>query len=255
MKTYVPNYYKEFSCIADRCTHSCCMGWEIDIDEDSLNKYKAMEGPLGDALRANISEEETPHFILQPGDRCPFLLESGLCRLILAQGEDILCQICTDHPRFRNFWTDRIEVGLGMACEEAARVILSSPEPFTLELWEDDGTENAQPEAEAAEPADEDALPEDEAWLMDLRSRLLSEIKETGPLARLREYLIFRHIADALYDDMVEERIAFTDYAFRRITDDWDGTDLSDLAERARAFSEEIEYNPEKQKEIMEKLW
>lgn len=240
MKTYVPSYYKQFRCIADRCTHSCCKGWEIDIDEDSLAQYKALEGPAGEKLRANISEEETPHFILKPGDRCPFLLESGLCELILDCGEDILCQICTDHPRFRNFWTDRIEVGLGMACEEAARIILSSEEPFALELLEDDGSEEEQPE--------------DEAWLTDLRSRMFAEIQETGPRARLLEYLIYRHIADALYDDMLDERIAFVYYAFSEITGGREDLPLDELIESARAFSEKIEYNPEKQQEIMENL-
>ena len=33
MKLYAPEYYKQFQCIADKCTHSCCIGWEIDIDE------------------------------------------------------------------------------------------------------------------------------------------------------------------------------------------------------------------------------
>ena len=32
MQIIVPDYYKEFSCIADHCRHSCCIGWEIDID-------------------------------------------------------------------------------------------------------------------------------------------------------------------------------------------------------------------------------
>ena len=31
----VPDYFKEFSCIAGACKDSCCLGWEIDIDEDS----------------------------------------------------------------------------------------------------------------------------------------------------------------------------------------------------------------------------
>ena len=31
MKLYAPKYYNEFKCIADKCTHSCCVGWEIDM--------------------------------------------------------------------------------------------------------------------------------------------------------------------------------------------------------------------------------
>ena len=41
-------------------------------------------------------------------------------------GEGYLCDICREHPRFYNF-TSVAEVGIGMSCPEAARVILSSP--------------------------------------------------------------------------------------------------------------------------------
>ena len=27
----VPSYYKTFQCIADKCEHSCCIGWEIEL--------------------------------------------------------------------------------------------------------------------------------------------------------------------------------------------------------------------------------
>ena len=36
----VPSYYKKFKCIAGECKHSCCKGWEIDIDEKSLARYE-----------------------------------------------------------------------------------------------------------------------------------------------------------------------------------------------------------------------
>ena len=31
-----PDFYRDFHCIADRCSDSCCIGWEIDIDPDTL---------------------------------------------------------------------------------------------------------------------------------------------------------------------------------------------------------------------------
>ena len=34
----VPDFYPEFACIASRCGHSCCVGWEVDVDEDSLER-------------------------------------------------------------------------------------------------------------------------------------------------------------------------------------------------------------------------
>jgi hypothetical protein len=47
-------------------------------------------------------------------------------------GEGYLCDICREHPRFYNY-TDVAEVGLGMSCPEAARLILSSPDYAVIE--------------------------------------------------------------------------------------------------------------------------
>lgn len=132
MKTYTPNYYKKFKCIADKCQHSCCIGWEIDIDEDTLDFYEAIEGKKYKYIKDSISYEGAPHFELLKGDRCPHLLENGLCRIICDFDEGALCDICADHPRFRNFYENFTEEGLGLCCEEAARIILTDEEPFEI---------------------------------------------------------------------------------------------------------------------------
>ena len=133
MNIYAPKYYMEFSCIADRCKHNCCIGWEIDIDEDTYTYYKSIDGALGARLHKYISEDgDAPHFILDVKERCPFLNANGLCDLILELGEDALCQICTDHPRFRNYFDSRVEIGLGMCCEAAAELILKNSEKVSV---------------------------------------------------------------------------------------------------------------------------
>ncbi len=141
-----PDYYEEFHCIAEKCRHSCCVGWEIDIDEASLSRFESAEGALGDELRAKISREDTPHFILSKDERCPFLDGRNLCRLITEKGEDFLCDICREHPRFRSFLPGRTEIGLGLCCEEAAWLILTQKAPVKLiergEAEPDDETEN-----------------------------------------------------------------------------------------------------------------
>ena len=127
MKLYAPKYYKQFKCIADRCEHSCCVGWEIDVDGDTLEKYKGLKNGYGAVIMDSVSMSETPHFKLAVGDRCPHLDERGLCKIITNLGEDYLCHICREHPRFYNY-TSVAEVGIGMSCPEAARLILRSPD-------------------------------------------------------------------------------------------------------------------------------
>ena len=147
MLTVYPDYYPTFRCIAGACKHSCCIGWEIDIDEESLARYKAMPGPLGDRLRNHISADDPPHFVLGEGERCPFLNERNLCDLILEGGEGLLCQICDDHPRFRNFLPGYTEIGLGLCCEGAAQLILAQQEP--VQLLSEGNWEEKDPDAEA----------------------------------------------------------------------------------------------------------
>ena len=136
MQKAVPNYYHKFTCIADRCRHSCCIGWEIDIDEKTMAMYQTMALPIGEDIRNSIEGDE-PHFKLQSGDRCPFLKDNGLCRIICECGKDALCDICRLHPRFRNFYSSFVETGLGLCCEEAARIILFDNEPFSILLPDD----------------------------------------------------------------------------------------------------------------------
>ena len=124
LKVY-PDYYEKFKCIADKCKHNCCIGWEIDIDDETLKFYKSYKGEFGERLKNNI-EGNPAHFILAEKERCPFLNKNNLCDIIINLGEERICKICKEHPRFHNALPDRIESGLGLCCEEAARIILGN---------------------------------------------------------------------------------------------------------------------------------
>jgi lysine-N-methylase len=121
MKIYAPSYYKDFKCINSKCEHNCCIGWEIDIDENSLDFYKTKKDIWG-----HIDLTDTPHFVLDDKERCPFLKDNNLCELIINYGENSLCQICRDHPRFKNYYNTRTEIGLGLTCEASAKLILEN---------------------------------------------------------------------------------------------------------------------------------
>lgn len=133
MKQIAIDYYQNFHCIASACQHSCCIGWEIDVDDASYQRYRQVSGRFGEKLRRNIVvENDYASFVLDKTERCPFLQKDGLCEIILKLGEHSLCDICTEHPRFYNNIADRTEVGIGLCCEEAARIILSKTDPAKL---------------------------------------------------------------------------------------------------------------------------
>lgn len=137
MKVRKPKYYKEFQCIGSACHDTCCAGWEIEIDEEALARYHAVTGKIGEKLSAMITETpEENYFQLQEGKRCPFLTNSNLCELILELGEESLCNICREHPRHYEWFGDYTELGLGVCCEEAGRLLFQNSEPLEFVLEE-----------------------------------------------------------------------------------------------------------------------
>ena len=123
-----PAYFDDFRCLAGQCPDSCCKEWDVLVDEESAARYMAMEGPLGDALRNVMYEEDGQHyFAIQPDRRCPMWRDDGLCRIQAEAGETALCNTCRDFPRLTHDYGDFIERQLELSCPEAARIILSAP--------------------------------------------------------------------------------------------------------------------------------
>ncbi|MGN0667396.1 MAG: flagellin lysine-N-methylase [Huintestinicola sp.] len=221
MDIYVPDYYEKFRCIGSACRDNCCIGWEIDIDSVTLEKYMTLGGALGTELRANIirSEDGSDCFATGENDRCPFLNENNLCRLILAGGEEMLCEICSLHPRFREWFGDRCEMGIGLCCEEAARIIIGNDAPFGLHQI---GTEEGG-----------EALSDAECRLLEIRDELFWLIDRGGSFGEIAEALLKRSSeAETELTGNVPSRISFPDN--------------SEYAEKAAALLSSLEpINPE----------
>lgn len=132
MDCYVPGYYGRFKCIADKCRHSCCVGWAVCIDGGTRERYECLGGELGDSLRSALCDDGDGAYLKMREGRCPMLDSSGLCRIISELGEGELSHICARHPRFISLLGKRCEVGLGISCEEAARIVLLDGGPFSL---------------------------------------------------------------------------------------------------------------------------
>ena len=130
----VPEYYDEFSCIASRCKDSCCAGWEIDIDDESYEYYRSVEGPFGDRLRESmfVAEDGGYRFKLKGPKRCAMLNDNNLCDLYTALGEEALCEVCTEYPRFSLVYGQVEQKALSLYCEEVGRILFGRTEPEQL---------------------------------------------------------------------------------------------------------------------------
>ena len=276
MREIRPDFYPRFVCRAERCRHSCCRGWEIDVDEESAAYYRALPGPLGEALRAALTEDaEGWYFRLDAEARCPFLRRDGLCRLICELGEEALCDICALHPRFYAVCGDYELAGLGLSCEAAAALLLGTGAPLRFEA---EGESFTLPEllARLGAPCAEEALrftpepdraryaallasfartePIDAAWERELAAlaadpgavteaaRDYAGRFDRGRYDRILGFILYRQLGRLGEHPLA----ALLDYA-RRCTefiflqDAWDGNG----PEHLRRWSEQIEYSTE----------
>ncbi len=134
--TLKPNFFESFKCTADECNDTCCAGWEIYVDADTADYYAELDGDDGEYVRDKLKVCEEGMLLCREGERCPFLRGDNLCELIIRLGEDLLCDICREHPRFYVTNENLCEVGVGLCCPEAARLWLDTPLEF---IFEDDG--------------------------------------------------------------------------------------------------------------------
>lgn len=282
MKLYAPKYYKKFKCIADKCAHSCCIGWEIDVNDAMLKKYSSLNSGYGLEIVKSISTEGAPHFKLCGGDRCPHLDEKGLCKIILNLGEDYLCDICREHPRFYNY-SSVCEVGLGISCREAARIVLTSDD---YDVIEEIGEIDGDPEEliyDASGERDrvyailrdrsleyakrlwkirsEYKIPDcdDEEALLKLKEmeyldsshremflRFSSKRRPNGSdeyLERALAYFIYRHCIESYDEEDFCARLSFCLFCEALLASLIQGGDLEEIVDLASIISEEIEYS------------
>ena len=163
-----PQYYDNFTCIADRCPDTCCAGWQIVIDDISLENYGKISGTFGERLQKSIDWEEG--IFRQNQRRCAFLNQENLCDLYRELGADRLCDTCRMYPRHVEEYEDLREFSLSLSCPVAAEMILGCKEQVRF-LEEEDDVEEQEEEYE-----DFDIILFD--WLEEAREVLLEVIQD-----------------------------------------------------------------------------
>ena len=183
------DYYGAFQCLAGACPHSCCTGWEVEVDEETALRYFAVPGPLGDRLRAALQHDGEGFVFPLNGGRCPFLDGEGLCEIHRLLGEAATSDTCHSHPRFIEDYGAFREVSLAASCPAACALLLGSRGPLRI--------------VEAA--GEEPPCGEGDPWLaglLPLRSRMLGLLEDRGlPLRRrLAAFLRLAWEAQTLLD-------------------------------------------------------
>lgn len=181
------DYYEKFQCIADKCKDSCCIGWEIDIDEDTYEYYAAVPGSFGKRLKRHmyLTKDKEHSFRLGEHGRCPFLNSENLCDICIELGEEALSEVCTEYPRFSITYGDVWQKALCLSCEEVGRILFTHKEPVKLVDYEmPDYEEEYTSEEEEIHGQDESLKEAQEArevhyiaWLEKLQELLISTLQ------------------------------------------------------------------------------
>ena len=144
MQFTVPDYYRNFQCLAGRCPDTCCAGWQIVIDQKSRYRYKKLKSPFAKRLRNGVDWKEGS--FLQNNKRCGFLNAENLCDIYSNVGKHLLCDTCRKYPRRIEEFEGLREISLSLSCPEAARMILNQRDKVGFIHGEKQGREEEYPE-------------------------------------------------------------------------------------------------------------
>jgi len=131
--------YDSFVCTADKCPDTCCSGWLIEIDQDSLDRYSDADGEKKELYREKINFSDKV-FRQCPNGDCAFLREDHLCTMQRSYGEEELCLTCDMYPRHIEEFPNVREHSLSLSCPEVSKNFLLDNSKLTW--YEEEDNEN-----------------------------------------------------------------------------------------------------------------
>ena len=134
MKLVTPSFYKDFKCIAGDCPDSCCQGWEVDADEDSLAYYKTLTGDIKKRIDGVLDKDEFGNTIFRLAERkrCPFLNDENLCDMHIAIGGEHTPFKCRTFPRFINVFVSTRVMWISVSGRVASDMMWNLKDDFSF---------------------------------------------------------------------------------------------------------------------------
>ena len=137
----IPSYLVNFKCIGGQCEDNCCIGWDVDIDKKTYQKYQKVEHPvmrreLKRYVKVNpdvYNDSINYAFAILDADKhCSFLNADHLCIIQKHLGETYLSNVCHNFPRITNIIDGQIERSATPSCPEVMRYLVEMPDAMKL---------------------------------------------------------------------------------------------------------------------------
>lgn len=126
MKVHELSFYSKFQCAMGSCPNTCCHGWQIVLDHDTVQKYMEKKGRQGLWLRSSLTSHNGAILFKGSRRKCPFLSKDLLCKIQLSLGEEYLSDVCRIFPRQRINYGYFAEESLFLACPQVCRLFLNN---------------------------------------------------------------------------------------------------------------------------------
>ncbi|MCD7723027.1 MAG: flagellin lysine-N-methylase [Clostridiales bacterium] len=132
MKNVYPQLFKSFQCLKGACPDSCCKGWEVDVDNATLNLYSEISGGIKQRIDSVLTYDEFGNnvFRLTQEKRCPFLNSDDLCDIHIELGVGYTPMTCRNFPKFINNYGALTETGFSFSCPVAAGLMWDKADAF-----------------------------------------------------------------------------------------------------------------------------
>lgn len=149
---FIPKYMVDFKCVGSECIDTCCAGWDINIDENTYNRYENSESKLKELVSGKYKGNSYEHdifnhgfMILEGEKRCPFLNSNMLCDIHGSIGEEHLCITCKSYPRVYNIIDDVYEKsGLTSCYEICLKALLNKEKMEFIEIEDELDIDNIE---------------------------------------------------------------------------------------------------------------
>jgi lysine-N-methylase len=136
----VPQYVTQFHCLGNECPDTCCSAWSINVDKDTFQRYRRIEQPeLTPLIKQSLTQlDRNSHDkhakigLRKEDSHCGLHSKDGMCMVQQHFGEDALSDTCYIYPRSISQFASRLQQSLTLSCPEAARLALTSPDPFAF---------------------------------------------------------------------------------------------------------------------------
>lgn len=128
---FVPEYMLDFKCVGEDCIDSCCIGWNVEIDKKTYQKYenstnkKIKSISQNHLVKRNLNSNITYARLINHNNCCPFLNEKKLCNVYNLLGKENLSVGCSTYPRIIRKFNKTGFIAGELSCPEMAKLCLN----------------------------------------------------------------------------------------------------------------------------------